>query len=381
MKKVLLLGASGSIGSQVLDVISSNPRRYALVAFSVGERIDLIDDIIARFPKVKNVCIRYASALSALNAKHPKISFRVGNRGLIDIVTKVDSDLVVNALVGFVGLAPTVAALRADRTVCLANKETLVVGGEIVTSLLRRGKGRLLPIDSEHVALMKCLKAVKAEQVERLILTASGGALRSLSEQELATVTKDDALRHPTWKMGPKITIDSATMMNKGFELIEAFYLFGYPLDKIDIIMHDESMVHSLVELKNKTYVADVGKPDMHLPISFAMSLGKDEYELVKLHSFDDLPDYHFRDFPSDRYPCVGLAKEALKMGGTALAVVNAADEVAVEAFLDGLISYLDIPKIIALQLHSATIYPQTMSNVVQADAITRLNVKKAIGI
>lgn len=377
MKKVLILGASGSIGEQTLDVLSVHQDKFELVAFSVGTKIEAVSKILRKHPNVTHVCVRHKEYVSVLKNDFPNVIFFSGDKGLSKLIKYAEVDLVVNALVGFVGFCPTIAALKKNLTLCLANKESLVIGGEIINNLLSKGCGRLYPIDSEHVALAKCLNKVKEENVKRLILTASGGAFRKHTYEQLKNVKAKDALKHPTWQMGAKITIDSATMMNKGFEVIEAYYLFNYPLDKIHILMHDESHVHSLVQLKNDTYVADVSKPNMRDPITYALFEGKINYQITKVANLKQFEDYHFGEFDKNKYPCVGLAKKALQMGGTAPAIVNAANEMAVYAFLDDKIAFLDIAQIIKQQLNQTKIRKQTIRNVLKADAKTRAILRK----
>lgn len=377
MKKVLILGASGSIGEQTLDVLSVHQDKFELVAFSVGTKIEAVSKILRKHPNVTHVCVRHKEYVSVLKNDFPNVIFFSGDKGLSKLIKYAEVDLVVNALVGFVGFCPTIAALKKNLTLCLANKESLVIGGEIINNLLSKGYGRLYPIDSEHVALAKCLNKVKEENVKRLILTASGGAFRKHTYEQLKNVKAKDALKHPTWQMGAKITIDSATMMNKGFEVIEAYYLFNYPLDKIHILMHDESHVHSLVQLKNDTYVADVSKPNMRDPITYALFEGKINYQITKVANLKQFEDYHFGEFDKNKYPCVGLAKKALQMGGTAPAIVNAANEMAVYAFLDDKIAFLDIAQIIKQQLNQTKIRKQTIRNVLKADAKTRAILRK----
>lgn len=380
MKRILLLGASGSIGQQTLDVISSNSEHFELVAFSVGEKVDTVATIIRLHPGVKYICIKHREYIDILQKQNPDIIFFSGDEGLLKIVKKAPYDLVVNALVGFSGFPPTIAALKKKATICLANKESLVVGGEIVNRLLKKGYGKIYPIDSEHVALAKCLSQAKKDQVKKLILTASGGAFRDYRIEQLSDVKAEDALKHPTWQMGAKITIDSATMMNKGFEIIEAHYLFGYGLEDIEVLMHDESHVHSLVKLEDDSFLADISHPDMRLPITYALFEGQTKFECARIKSLKQLDNYHFHDFDAAKYPCVALAKEALKMGGTALAVLNAANEVAVYAFLENRIPFLSIAKIIAKELNYVKVKRQTIRNVITSDRLTRLHLRKVIG-
>ncbi|MDY0100627.1 MAG: 1-deoxy-D-xylulose-5-phosphate reductoisomerase [Bacilli bacterium] len=379
MKKVMIFGASGSIGEQTLDVLSIHQDKFELVAFSVGQKIEMVSKILRRHPKVTHVCIKHKEYVSVLKKQYPHIIFFSGDEGLLKLIKHVEVDLVVNALVGFVGFRPTITALKKGLTLCLANKESLVIGGEIINNLLLKGYGKLYPIDSEHVALAKCLNKVKEENVKRLILTASGGAFRKHTYDQLKNVKAKDALKHPTWQMGAKITIDSATMMNKGFEIIEAYYLFNYPLDKIDILMHDESHVHSLVQLKDDSYIADVSKPNMRDPITYALFEGQVKYQLTKVANLKQFKEYHFGEFDKNKYPCVGLAKKALQMGGTAPAIINAANEMAVYAFLDNKIAFLDIAQIIKKRLNQTKIRKQTIRNVLNADAKTRAYLRKRI--
>ena len=287
--------------------------------------------------------------------------------------------MVVNALVGFVGLRPTLDALSKDKIVCLANKESLVVGGELVNKLLDEGHGKLYPIDSEHVALSKCL-SVDDKNVEKLVLTASGGAFRQLNRDQLFDVTPEDALKHPNWKMGKKITIDCATMVNKSFEVIEAHYLFRYPINKIDIKLHDESMIHSYVIYKDGTMRLDVGKPDMRIPIKYALYETMTDYQTVTANDLKQFKKYHFHDCDINRYPMVKYAKTVIDKKGTYGAAFNAANEVAVDAFLNHHISFLDIEDIIdeIMKKHKNTKHP-TYSEICLADFMTRIKASELV--
>ena len=345
MRNICLLGASGSIGKQTLDVMNKNREDFNLLAFSVGHQTRKIFPIIKRFPYVKSICVLSKDKAKEYQKKFPHIKFYYGDDGLLSLINN-DIDMVVNALVGFVGLKPTLYALEQNKIVCLANKEALVVGGELVNNLLKEGKGMLYPIDSEHSALKKCL-LVNNQNVERLVLTASGGAFRNLSREQLKNVTKDDALKHPNWKMGNKITIDCATMVNKAFEVIEAHYLFNYPFEKIDIKLHDESFVHSYVEYKDGLKRFDISKPDMRNPIKLALYEFNIPFNTKVALSLDDLSSYHFHDFDINRYPVVKYAQKVIKEMGGYGAVFNASNEVAVRAFLNDEIPFLMIEEII----------------------------------
>ena len=342
-KKVLLLGASGSIGGQTIDIINEAKDKFILTSFSVGHKYEKAIEILEAFDTIKHVYVIDEEHAKEIKAKFPKVKVYSGDRGLAKLTKKADYDMCVDALVGFSGLEPAIIALKKNKNLCLANKEALVTGGTIINNLLIRNKGKLYPIDSEHVALAKCLSKCKPEDVKQLIITASGGALRNVPIEELGSVKAERALQHPTWKMGNKITIDCATMMNKGFEIIEAFYLYGYPLDKIKVIMHDESLVHSAVELNDGTILVDYGKPDMHNPIKWAMYEGNVDYEVLKVKSLEELKDCHFHEYDPNRYPCCEIAKTALEGGVAKLVALNAANEVLVNKYLQDKIKFTDI--------------------------------------
>ncbi len=380
MEDLLLLGASGSIGTQTLDVLEKYPSRFCLKGISVGHQIKKIPAILERFPTIKHVCVQSESDYLSLKESHPSLAWYFGDDGLVEIIKNCPCQKVVNSLVGFAGLVPSLTALNQDKVLCLANKESLVVGGELIQKTLDGGKGRLLPIDSEHVAIAKLLSCIEPEQLEKVLITASGGSFRNKSRQELFSVTPEMALAHPTWSMGAKITIDSATMMNKGFEVIEAIRLFHLPLNKIEILMHDESWVHSLILLKDGTYLADVSKPDMRGPIEYALLDGKVEFTPVKARKLSELAPYHFHKFDPNRYLAPGIALDAYRGGGTSTATLNAANEEAVYAFLDGKISFLDIDAIVRNAITSLPIDKNpSLRQIRSADAYARLFVKKKI--
>ena len=348
MKRICLLGASGSIGRQTIDVIDKNPRDFTLVSFSVGQKTRQIGPILKKHPSVTHVYLIDNKKKKYYQQKYPDIKFLSKEDGLEKIITASDNDMVVNALVGFAGLLPSIYALENNKLLALANKESLVVGGELINDLLKQGLGKLYPIDSEHSALWKCLK-VDDKNVKRLVLTASGGAFRNLSREELNDVTPEDALKHPTWRMGNKITIDCATMMNKAFELIEAYYLFGFKSDRLAVQLHDESYLHSFVEYNNGLLRGEINKPDMRNPIKFALYEGNIPFETQIFNSLEDLDNLHFHDFNLERYPIVRFAKKVIDRRGTLGAIINASNEVAVNAFLNHKIKFLDIEKIVEL--------------------------------
>ncbi|MCX5775426.1 MAG: 1-deoxy-D-xylulose-5-phosphate reductoisomerase [Firmicutes bacterium] len=373
MKSILLLGASGSIGEQTLDIMSAHPNEFSLIAFSVGHHIEKIPSILLNNQDVKGFCVENPADCESLKTMYPKLLILSGDEGLITLIRKFDVDLVINALVGFVGLAPTITALKRGTDVALANKESLVVGGELINNLLKQVQARLYPIDSEHVALSKCLQGHKPSEISRLILTASGGAFRDISREGLENVTIDDALHHPSWSMGKKITIDSATMMNKGFEVIEAHYLFHMPASKIAIVMHDESKVHSLVQFIDGSYLADIGPADMRIPIAYALYGEERTAQKVRGLAPEDFGAFHFHAFDIKRYPCVGFALKALKTKGSLPAVLNASNEVAVNAFLQGEIRFIEIESIIERALANHVLIKEpTLRQLVAVDSATR---------
>ena len=372
MRRVILLGASGSIGTQTLDILKAHPDRFELVGFSLGKRIGFVEDVLTQFPHVSSLCVQNEEDAKNLRKKYPNLTIYHGDSGLISLLESVEADMVVNALVGFVGLVPSVKALELGRILCSANKESLVVGGVIINRLLREGKGKLIPIDSEHVAIAKLLRHIGLENAKRILITASGGSFRDRKREDLVSVTPEDALAHPTWSMGAKITIDSATMMNKGFEIIEADVLFGVGVDFVTPVMHRESYVHSLVEDKDGLLYADVSKPDMHGPIEYAVMEGEVPFKPVIVKSLDELP-YHFASFDPARYPAVGLALESHRRGGNSNAILNAANEEAVYAFLEKRIPFLQIEEEVRYALKAVPHLDEpTLAELVDTDSRTR---------
>lgn len=378
MRKIILLGASGSIGKQTIDIIKKHRRSLDLVGISIGNHVEVVDSILREFHNIQYVTLKNACDVDIFSKKYPKITFASGDKGILSLIEKVNADLVVNALVGFVGFLPTIKTIEKGIDIALANKESLVVGGDLINALLKQNRGHLYPIDSEHVALAKCLHGNK--EVAKLVLTASGGSFRDLTREQLKNVTREDALKHPSWKMGEKITIDCATMMNKGFEIIEAYHLFKVPLEKIDILLHDESHIHSLVEFNDGSYLADIGPADMRIPISYALFKGKrikNDFCRMPLNEF---PTFHFRRFDLKRYPCVGFAIQALKIGGTMPAVLNASNEEAVYAFLDKKIGFIEIEEIIEKVMNKhIVIKSPRVEELINADKWARDEAQKII--
>ncbi len=369
MRSVVILGASGSIGSQTIEVLEREGCSFNLLGVSVGKRIDCLESIIQKFPTCKHICVRNEADLAYFKSKYPNINWYCGNDGLIKLIKESKAEIVVNALLGFVGLKPSLYTLENDKILCLANKESLVCGGDLIKKALIEHNGKLYPIDSEHVAIAKCLHENKKE-IENVILTASGGPFY-FKNVDLGKVSKEEALIHPSWKMGQKITIDSATLMNKGFEIIEASELFGFKTSQIEIIVHPESYVHSGLLLKDGTYLIQVGKPDMKKPIEFALKEGNVSYDdVIEVDSLSELP-YTFSKFDDKRFPAVPLCEKAKEMGGAALTILNAADEEAVHLFLQNEIKFLDIVYLCELAL-------KNISNIIEPsfDELESIDIK-----
>ncbi|HHU81192.1 MAG: 1-deoxy-D-xylulose-5-phosphate reductoisomerase [Bacilli bacterium] len=370
MKNVCLLGATGSIGQQVLEVMEQKPLEYKLISIAFGENVESAKKIIEKFNPTF-VSAKSKEIANLLKAKYPEIEVGYGNEGIIKAATfEAENPLVINSLVGSVGLLPTVKAIEAGRKILLANKETLVMAGDIISSLAKKHDVSLIPIDSEHSAIFQILLGKNKEDVKRLILTASGGPFRKNKREDLKNVTVNDALNHPNWKMGAKITIDSATMMNKGFEVIEAKYLFDMDLDQIDVIIHPQSIVHSMVEFKDHSILAQLGVSDMRLPIQFALSYPHHEtLSLVKPLVLEEVGTLEFEKLDDERFPLVKIAKEAVNKGGLYPAVLNASNEAAVNLFLNGKIAFSKIEEIILEELNQVpSIYNPNLDDILNTD-------------
>src|SRR4051812_29537599 len=349
---IAILGSTGSIGCNSLRVIEAlGAERFKVVALAAGRNVKVLADQIAQFsPETVSVDSEESSTqlrdeLAARQVSLPRML--VGDAGLVEVATHDQADCVISATVGAVGFVPTLRALEAGKRVALANKETLVMAGELMTRVAREAGAELLPVDSEHNALHQCLKGEKREDVRRLVLTASGGPFRTKSASEMETATVAEAMRHPTWQMGAKITIDSATLMNKGLEVIEARWLFGFGPEQIDILVHPESVVHSMIELIDGSFIAQMGVTDMRHAIQYALTFpARHPCELPPL-DLTALSALHFEAPDTARFPCIKLAYRALAEGGTLPAAMNAANEEAVRAFLNERISLTDIPRVI----------------------------------
>ncbi|TRU19364.1 MAG: 1-deoxy-D-xylulose-5-phosphate reductoisomerase [Microcystis aeruginosa Ma_MB_S_20031200_S102] len=350
MKKISILGSTGSIGTQTLDIVTDHPDKFQVVGLATGNNIQLLSEQIRQFrPQI--VAINNESQLEDLKGLISDLDYTpiilAGKEGVIEVARYGDSESVVTGIVGCAGLLPTIAAITAGKDIALANKETLIAGGPVVLPLVAKHGVKLLPADSEHSAIFQCLQGVPTGGLKKIILTASGGAFRDLPVEKLSQVTVADALKHPNWSMGRKITIDSATLMNKGLEVIEAHYLFGIDYNAIDIVIHPQSIIHSLIELQDTSVLAQLGWPDMRLPLLYALSWPERIYtdweplNLVKAGSLT------FKEPDHQKYPCMGLAYAAGRSGGAMPAVLNAANEQAVALFLEEKISFLDIPRVI----------------------------------
>lgn len=353
MKRVILMGASGSIGTQSVDIIREHSDELVLVGVSVGRKVDYLIELLEEFKQIK-----YAYSIEAqpeLENKYPQITFFSGDQGLEKMARVSDYDILENALVGFVGFKPTLEAIKNYKDVALANKETLVAGGKIINAALKEYRVNLYPIDSEHVAIWQCMQGHKPEDIKRLIITGSGGAFRDLPREELFNATLKKALNHPVWNMGAKITIDSATMMNKGFEIIEAHYLFNIPYEKIDVILHAESTVHSMVEYNDGSIIAQIGCPDMKLMIKYALLYPRHKADNETNYlDFEKVSKLSFKKMDYHRYPLVKLAKQIGAYGGNFGAILIGANDEAVDLFLKERISFLDIETYIFNTLKAA---------------------------
>ena len=348
MKRCCVLGVTGSIGVQTVDVCTAHPEAFQITSIIAGRNIPQLKKLIAQLPQLKAVCVQEEADCQRLAQEYPDLEWVWGETGLLRLSERDDYDVLVNALVGFVGLKPTLQAIEAGHDIALANKETLVVAGAFVNAACHKHHVALLPIDSEHSAIFQCLQGSRREQLSRLIITASGGSFRDKTREELRGVTVAQALAHPNWSMGAKITIDSATMMNKGFEVIEAHWLFDVDFDHIDVLIHKESVIHSLVEYQDHAVIAQLGTADMRLPIQYALSY-PERLELFNSQPLDlaAVGTLHFAPADFARYPLLGLAYEAGRKQGTMPAVMNAANEEANAAFREGKISFLDIEELV----------------------------------
>jgi 1-deoxy-D-xylulose-5-phosphate reductoisomerase len=381
LKRIALLGSTGSIGTQTLQVIRENPDRFRACLLTAQSNADLlIEQALEFLPEY--VVIGQDDLFYAVKEalKHTPVQVLAGNQAIAEIVTAPEIDIVLTALVGFAGLQPTIAAIKAGKDIALANKETLVVAGELVMKLAREHNVSILPVDSEHSAIFQCLAGEEPQSVEKIILTASGGPFRGKDLDFLSTVTKNQALKHPNWVMGAKITIDSASLMNKGLEVIEAKWLFDLQADQIDVIVHPQSIIHSLVQFKDSSVKAQMGLPDMKLPIQYALTYPNRIKNNFARFSFADFPYLTFEQPDLKTFRNLAIAFSALDTGGNMPCIINAANEIAVEGFLKEQISFLGMSDIIEECMQRVSLHKQpVLEDYLQTDLETRALAKNLI--
>jgi len=372
-RNIAILGSTGSIGRNTLEVIRCYPKRFRVAYLTARSKIQLLLEQIREFRPAGVVVAAPNDAARVRDAVGPTVEVLSGEEGLVQIVGRDDVDVVVSSLVGFAGLRPTINAIQHRKSIALANKETLVVGGDIIMRLLREHGARLVPVDSEHSAIFQCLVGEDPRDVARLFLTASGGPFRDLPAERFGSITVEQALRHPNWSMGDKVTVDSATLMNKGLEVIEAHWLFGLPAESITVVIHPQSIIHSMVEFVDGSVKAQLGVPDMKLPIQYALTFPQRWPMDGERVDFPKLASMSFFEPDLKRFPCLPLAYEALERGGTAPAVLNAANEVAVAGFLDRKIPFTTIPDVIRRALDQHAVKSGTeLEHILEADRDTR---------
>jgi 1-deoxy-D-xylulose-5-phosphate reductoisomerase len=366
-KNIAILGSSGSIGKNSLEVIANFPDQFKISYLTVNKNIDTLCEQVQHFKPRGVVVLDECLAAACKKRVNGTTEVLVGEAGLDDV------DVVISSLVGFAGLKPTISAIKAKKKIALANKETLVVAGEIIMRLVKENGVTLIPVDSEHSAIFQCLVGESNSQIDKIILTASGGPFLSTTKDELCRVTIQQALNHPNWKMGSKITIDSATLMNKGLEVIEAHWLFGLPADKIEVVIHPQSIIHSMVEFIDGSVKAQLGIPDMKIPIQYALTYPDRALSKFVRIDFPKLKEMTFFEPDLDRFQCLQLAFDALHTAGTMPAALNAANEIAVERFLNGKISFLQIPETICrtMEQHTSKSSP-TLEDIIEADSSAR---------
>ena len=382
MKRITVLGATGSIGLRTLEIVSSFPEEFSVAGVAArGTTVERLVDIARKYAP-QAIALLEPEAVDRLAAllPRPRPELLAGADGLVALTRDVPADVVVSALVGGAGLLPTMAAIRAGRAVALANKETLVMAGRLMTTAARHHGVPLLPVDSEHSAVFQCLCGHNRRDVHRILLTASGGPFRELPKEQFATITVDDALRHPTWKMGAKITIDSATLMNKGLEVIEARWLFDVAPEQVQVVVHPQSIVHSMVEYIDGSVIAQLGVADMGVPILYALTYPERRPTPAARLDLASVGQLTFFEPDPARFPCLRLARQALDLGGAAPVVLNAANEIAVAAFLDRRLAFTEIPELIEQALAGVPAGElESIEACVAIDAETRRRVERAI--
>lgn len=384
MRYITILGSTGSVGRNALDIVSHHKDQFKVVVLAARNNVDLIEKQIKSFsPEVvaladegaarelqQRIGRRYASSLQILS----------GQDGITGAAAYKKSDFVLSAIVGAAGLVPTISAIRSGKTIGLANKEALVMAGSIIIEEAKKYGAKILPVDSEHSAIFQCIKGHRKSDVRRIILTASGGPFAGKSFGEMKDITPKDALKHPRWKMGKKITIDSATLMNKGFEVIEAHYLFGLPPHRIDVLIHPQSIVHSIVEFHDRSCIAQLSIPDMKGPIAYALAYPERLENVIEKLDLDNVESLTFKKPDNKCFPCLSYAYMAIEAGGTMPSVLNAANEVAVNAFLKGIIRFTEIPVIIKKTMdYHVKMFKAELDGVIEADRWARKKAEEVI--
>ena len=382
MKNITVLGVTGSIGTQTIDVVLGHPDEFKIVAMSAGHNIKKLEEIMSQLP-VAHICVLEQADYDYLTEKYPDRHFYLGQEGLIQISTLEETEIVLNAIVGFAGLLPTIEAIKAGKDIALANKETLVVAGHIIIPLAKEYNIQLLPVDSEHSAIFQSMHGEYPREISKILLTCSGGSFRDKSLNELKDATVEQALNHPNWSMGAKITIDSATLVNKGLEVMEAKWLFDVDYDDIEVLIHPESVVHSMIECTDTAVIGQLGTPDMRLPIQYALTYPH-RIPLMnsKRLSLSDIGTLHFYKPDTERFKALPLAYRAGREGGSMPCVFNCANEEANQLFRDGKIKFLEIVDLIedAMNAHTVVENP-TLDELIKIDADARAFVRKRVGL
>lgn len=381
MKNISILGSTGSIGEQTLDVVRKNPTAYKIKALSCNTAIDKVIEQVREF-RPEHVAVWSEKAYKELKSKLMGVNIEVhqGMEGLINISTLKDVDVLVTSVVGNIGLKPTIEAIKCGKVIALANKETLVTSGQIIMPMLEKYNSTIIPVDSEHSAIFQCLQGNDFSSIKKIILTASGGPFRGLSYEEIASKKAYQALKHPKWNMGRKISIDSATLMNKGLEVIEAKWLFGVSSKQIDVVVHPQSIIHSMVEYKDSSIIAQMGLPDMRLPIHYALNYpNRVEIDLPEM-SFSDVTKLTFEKPDFETFPCLNLAFRAIEEGGTMACVLNAANEELVNLYLDDKIGFYDISREVELAMDNhKNIMKPSLEDIMLVDEDTRERITRKL--
>lgn len=376
MKRITILGSTGSVGRNALDIVSTYRDRFRVVALTAGKNVDLFEEQIRSFsPEIVAVADEAAARelRRRIEGHRPSLKILSGHDGVAEAASYEGSDFVLSAIVGAAGLIPTISAIRSGKTIGLANKEALVMAGRIVTEEAKKSRVRILPVDSEHSAVFQCIEGHKNSDIRRIILTASGGPFAGKVVSELNDIKPEDALKHPSWQMGKKITIDSATLMNKGLEMIEAHYLFNIPPERIDVLIHPQSIVHSIVEFSDRSCIAQLSIPDMKGPIAYALSYPERLENVMQGLDLDRIESLIFKKPDSECFPCLSYAYMAMESRGTMPSVLNAANEVAVDAFLKGMIRFIEISLIIRETMEDHVVMSDTeLDAIIEADRWAR---------